>query len=95
MAQRAGLDAAVAREVVLRSSGSSWQLEHLFPRVLAGDHRPGFRTRDLRKDLGHARDLAGRPMPVGDAAAALYDDLPGELDYGAVARRFMDLPDPG
>ena len=95
MAQRAGLDPAVAREVVLRSSGASWQLEHLFPRVLAGDHRPGFRTRDLRKDLGHARDLAGRPMPVGDAAAALYDDLPGELDYGAVARGFMDLPEPG
>lgn len=90
--QRAGLDPAVARDVVLRSTGASWQLEHLFPRVLAGDHRPGFRARDLRKDLGHARDLAAGPLAIGDAAAALFDEVPGELDYGAVARLLMDLP---
>jgi 3-hydroxyisobutyrate dehydrogenase-like beta-hydroxyacid dehydrogenase len=95
MAQRAGLDPALAREVILRSSGASWQLENLFPRVLAGDHRPGFKAKDLRKDLGHARDLAAGPLPVGDAAAALYEDLADEADYGAVARRFMELPDPG
>jgi 3-hydroxyisobutyrate dehydrogenase-like beta-hydroxyacid dehydrogenase len=91
--QRAGLDPALLRRVVMASSGASWQLEHLFPRVLAGDHRPGFRARDLRKDLGHARDLAGAPLAVGDAAAALFDDVPGDLDYGAVARRFLDLPE--
>jgi 3-hydroxyisobutyrate dehydrogenase-like beta-hydroxyacid dehydrogenase len=95
MAQRAGLDPALAREVILRSSGASWQLENLFPRVLDGDHRPGFKAKDLRKDLGHARDLAAGPLPVGDAAAALYEDLADEADYGAVARRFMELPDPG
>jgi 2-hydroxy-3-oxopropionate reductase len=95
MAQRAGLDPALARDVILRSSGASWQLENLFPRVLAGDHRPGFKAKDLRKDLGHARDLADGPLPVGDAAAALFEDLPGDADYGAVARRFMELPDPG
>jgi 3-hydroxyisobutyrate dehydrogenase-like beta-hydroxyacid dehydrogenase len=94
MAQRAGLDPAVARDVILRSSGASWQLENLFPRVLAGDHRPGFKSKDLRKDLGHARDLAGGPLPVGDAAAALYEDLPAEADYGAVARQLMELPGP-
>jgi 3-hydroxyisobutyrate dehydrogenase-like beta-hydroxyacid dehydrogenase len=95
MAQRAGLDPALAREVIQRSSGASWQLENLFPKVMAGDHRPGFKAKDLRKDLGHARDLAAGPLPVGDAAAALFDDLPGEVDYGAVARRFMELPEPG
>ena len=94
VAQRAGLDPALAREVILRSSGASWQLENLFPRVLAGDHRPGFKSKDLRKDLGHARDLAAGPLPVGDAAAALYGDLPGDADYGAVARKLMELPDP-
>jgi 3-hydroxyisobutyrate dehydrogenase-like beta-hydroxyacid dehydrogenase len=95
MAQRAGLDPALAREVIQRSSGASWQLENLFPKVMAGDHRPGFKAKDLRKDLGHARDLAAGPLPVGDAAAALFDDLPGEVDYGAVARRFIELPEPG
>jgi len=90
--QRAGLDPEIARRVVTASSGDSWQLRNLFGRVLAGDHRPGFRARDLRKDLGHARDLAGAPLPLGDVAAALFADVPGELDYGAVARRFLDLP---
>lgn len=92
MGQRAGVDPALLRQVVLASSGASWQLEHLFPRVLGGDHRPGFRVRDLRKDLGHARDLAGRPQPIADVAGALFDDVDGALDYGAVARRFMELP---
>lgn len=91
--QRAGLDPAVAREVVRRSSGASWQLENLFPRVLAGDHRPGFRTRDLRKDLGHVRDLAGAPLPLGDAAATLFAQVDGARDYGAVARLLMELPE--
>jgi 3-hydroxyisobutyrate dehydrogenase-like beta-hydroxyacid dehydrogenase len=94
MGQRAGVDPEVLRRVLLASSGASWQLEHLFPRVLAGDHRPGFRARDLRKDLGHAQDLAGGPLPLGDVAAGLFRAVDGALDYGAVARRFMDLPEP-
>jgi 3-hydroxyisobutyrate dehydrogenase-like beta-hydroxyacid dehydrogenase len=93
MGQRAGVDPALLREVVLRSSGASWQLEHLFPRVLAGDHRPGFRARDLRKDLRHAQDLAGTPLPLGDVAAGLFRGVADDADYGAVARRFMDLPE--
>ncbi|MSO44907.1 MAG: NAD(P)-dependent oxidoreductase [Thermoleophilia bacterium] len=92
--QRAGVSPDVLARAVMASSGDSWQLRNLFPRVLAGDHRPGFRVRDLVKDLGHARMLAGVPLTVGDAAAALFGDLDGSLDYGAVARLLMDLPDP-
>ncbi|HWH14447.1 MAG TPA: NAD(P)-dependent oxidoreductase [Miltoncostaeaceae bacterium] len=91
--QRAGLDPELLRRVVMASSGDSWQLRNLFPRVLAGDHRPGFRTRDLRKDLGHARAVAGGPLPLGDVAAELFAGVPGDQDYGAVARRFLHLPD--
>ncbi len=61
--------------------------------MLAGDHRPGFRTRDLRKDLGHVRDLAGTPLAIGDAAAGLFEHVDDALDYGAVARLLMDLPE--
>ncbi|MEW6583514.1 MAG: NAD(P)-dependent oxidoreductase [Actinomycetota bacterium] len=93
--QRAGVAPEALREVVLASSGSSWQLEHRFAGWLAGDFRPGFRTRDLRKDIGHARDLAGGPLALTDLAAALLDEVPGDLDYGAVARLLMDLPSPG
>ncbi len=93
MGQRAGVDPVVLRRVVMAASGDSWQLRNLFPRVLDGDHRPGFRTRDLRKDLGHASDLAGGPLPFGDIAASLFANVDGTLDYGAVARLFMDLPE--
>jgi 3-hydroxyisobutyrate dehydrogenase len=92
VAEEGGVDPAVAREVIVRATGSSWQLEHLFPRVLRGDHSPGFRARDLRKDLGHARTLAGGPLPLGDVAAELYEGIGDDTDYGAVARRFLDLP---
>jgi len=90
--QRAGVPLETLRNVVLASSGNSWQLENLFPRVLNGDHAPGFRVRDLRKDVGYARELAGDDLPMGDVAAELFDGLPDDLDYGAVARRFLDLP---
>ncbi|MEQ8834858.1 MAG: NAD(P)-dependent oxidoreductase [Miltoncostaeaceae bacterium] len=92
LGQRAGLDPALAREVVMRASGDSWQLRNLFPRVLDGDHRPGFTTANLLKDLGHARDLGPEPPALGDAARELLEHTPGDLDYGAVARLLMELP---
>lgn len=91
--QRAGLDPALAREIVMRSSGDSWQLRNLFTRVLEGDHAPRFTVRDLLKDLGHARDLDDRDPPLMDVAADLLRQVPTELDYGAVARLTMDLPE--
>jgi 3-hydroxyisobutyrate dehydrogenase-like beta-hydroxyacid dehydrogenase len=90
--QRAGLDPALAREAVMHSSGDSWQLRNLFPRVLAGDHAPGFTVRNLLKDLGHAADLDGRTAEVTEAARRLLEKTPPDLDYGALARHLMDLP---
>jgi 3-hydroxyisobutyrate dehydrogenase-like beta-hydroxyacid dehydrogenase len=90
--QRAGLDAATAREVLMRASGDSWQLRNLFPRVLAGDHEPGFTARNLLKDLGHARDLDERDPVFADAARDLLRQVPSELDYGAIAGLLMDPP---
>lgn len=93
--QRAGVDAAALRRVVLSSSGSSWQLENRFEQWLGGDFTPGFRTRDLRKDIGHAQDLAEMPLPLTDVAAGLYESVDGDLDYGAVSAMLMDLPTAG
>lgn len=93
LGQRAGLDPALAREVLMASSGDSWQLRNLFPRVLAGEHEPGFTTRNLLKDVGHARDLAGAPLALGDAARALLERVAPDADYGAVARLLMELPE--
>lgn len=93
MGQRAGVSPEVLARVVMVSSGDSWQLRNLFPRVTAGDHAPGFRARDLTKDLRHARGLAGTPLLIGDPVARLFDDVDGALDYGAVARLFMAPPE--
>ena len=90
--QRAGLDPALAREVIMGASGDSWQLRNLFPRVLAGDHEPGFTTANLLKDLGHARDLDDVPQQFAELARTLLERVPGERDYGAVARLSLDLP---
>ncbi|MGD9695086.1 MAG: NAD(P)-dependent oxidoreductase [Thermoleophilia bacterium] len=92
LGQRAGLDPAVAKAAVEGASGDSWQLRNLFPRVLAGDHAPGFTVRNLLKDVGHARDLDGAPLAFGDVAAGLLRRVDPDLDYGAVARLLMELP---
>lgn len=90
--QRAGLDPATAREVIMRSSGDSWQLRNLFARVLEGDHEPGFTVRNLLKDLGHARDLDDRDPPLADLARDLLRQVDPDRDYGVVARLTMELP---
>lgn len=94
LGQRAGLDPALARRVLMGATADSWQLRNLFPRVLEGDHEPRFTVRNLLKDLGHAEALdAERPLPLGDVAQALFARTPPDLDYGAVARLLMDLPE--
>jgi 3-hydroxyisobutyrate dehydrogenase-like beta-hydroxyacid dehydrogenase len=76
----------------MRSSGDSWQLRNLFPRVLAGDHAPGFTVRNLLKDLGHARDIDEREQRLAGEARALLERTDPDADYGALARHLMDLP---
>lgn len=90
--QRAGLDPALAREAVMRSTGDSWQLRNLFPRVLDGDHAPRFTVRNLLKDLGHAIDLGDMPLDLTTLARDQYAVMPPDADYGVVARLRMDLP---
>ena len=91
--QRAGLDPALAREVLMRSSGDSWQLRNLFPRILEGEHEPGFTVRNLLKDLGHAADLDEEPLPLAALARERLERMPADADYGIVARLTMDLPE--
>jgi 3-hydroxyisobutyrate dehydrogenase-like beta-hydroxyacid dehydrogenase len=90
VAKSAGVDPLLVRDVLMGATAGSWQLANMFPKILAGDHSPGFKAKDLRKDLAHAQDLAGRPLPLGDVAADLYRELEPDLNYGAVARRFLE-----
>ena len=92
--QREGLDPAVLREAVLAATGASWQLQYRIPNALAGNFAAGFTTDNLRKDLGHAADLAPGPTPFLELSRRLYDGVDGSLDFVALAREFMDLPAP-
>lgn len=50
--QRAGVPLETIARAVGASSGGSWWLENMLPGHARGEHEPGFKARDLRKDLG-------------------------------------------
>ncbi len=75
LAERAGLDAALALDVIERSSGQSWIASDRMRRAIAGDLAPRAHTTLLNKDTHLALDMArrlGMATPVGENAAALF-----------------------
>jgi L-threonate 2-dehydrogenase len=75
LAARVGLDPVRTLSVIQASSGQSWIGADRLQRALAGDPEPRAHLALLAKDsalaLAMARDAAA-PVPVGDAAAAVY-----------------------
>jgi 3-hydroxyisobutyrate dehydrogenase len=75
LAERAGLDAGLALDVIERSSGQSWIGSDRMRRAIAGDLAPRAHTTLLNKDTHLALDMARRlgvVTPVGENAAALF-----------------------
>ena len=75
LAERAGLDPALALDVIERSSGQSWIASDRMRRAIAGDLAPRARTTLLNKDTHLALAMAqrlGLATPVGEHAAALF-----------------------
>ncbi len=87
LAQAGGLDPARVVEALGAGAAASWQLANLGPKIVAGDNRPGFFVKLIRKDLRlvteAARDarlaLPGLALMVSmfNSAAALGHDLDG------------------
>jgi 3-hydroxyisobutyrate dehydrogenase-like beta-hydroxyacid dehydrogenase len=87
LAVRGGLDPALALEAIGAGAAASWQLNNLGPKIIAGDYRPGFLIKLLRKDLRLITEAAREtktPLPglslvstLFDAAAAGGHDLDG------------------
>jgi 3-hydroxyisobutyrate dehydrogenase len=86
-AQAGGLDPTRVLEAIGAGAAGSWQLSNLGPKIIAGDFRPGFFIKLIRKDLRlvteAARD-AGLALPglalmtsMFNAAAALGHDPDG------------------
>jgi len=66
LAERSGLDTSAVLQVLRGGAASSWMLEHLGPRMLAGDHSPGFFVDLQLKDLRLVAETARRlslPLP--------------------------------
>ena len=73
-----GLDPATTLSAVGGGAAASWQLQHLGPKIAAGDYTPGFRVDLALKDLRLVLELAsemGVALPTIDRLRGLYDTL--------------------
>lgn len=98
MAVKAGGDAHVIREVVLKSAGANFLLDKwIKDRMLADNYAPGFATNLMQKDLGAALETArnlGVPMMMTGLAFQLYELSEGHGhsrdDYSAVSLIYQE-----
>jgi len=56
VAEKLGMDRKLVVEACGGGAAGSWQLLNLGPKIIAQDHRPGFRAAHLFKDLKFLRD---------------------------------------
>jgi L-threonate 2-dehydrogenase len=97
LAQAAGLDPAVAADVIGASSGASWIVADRVPRALAGDFEPRAAARILAKDIGIAVALARRlgadatfAAAAQAALAAAVAEGDGDADDAVLVRRALE-----
>lgn len=100
LAKRFGMPAETLREIVSASTGNCFSLTNyppvpgLLPNVPSSrDYRNGFASALMLKDLRLAEQAgleAGLPLPLGQAAAALFGMFcragHGDLDYSAIIK---------
>jgi 3-hydroxyisobutyrate dehydrogenase len=101
LARAGGLDAARMIEAIGAGAAGSWQLSNLGPKIIAGDYRPGFFIKLVRKDLrlvAEAAREAGLALPglalmtsMFNSAAALGHDLDGTQAVAAALDRLADV----
>jgi 3-hydroxyisobutyrate dehydrogenase len=96
-----GLDASRVVEAIGAGAAGSWQLSNLGPKIIAGDYRPGFFIKLIRKDLRLVTEAAresGLALPglalmasMFNAAAALGHDLDGTQAVATALDRLADV----
>ena len=78
LARGSGADPRMVLQAIRGGAAGSWMMDSMGPRILTGDHRPGFKSwmllKDLRIALGTA-SLANLPMPGTSLVAQLYTSL--------------------
>ncbi len=77
-AKKSGLDPENVLKSIGSGAASSWTLNNLWPRIIAGDYAPGFYVKHFIKDMGIAIDSAREmqlELPGLALAKSLYDTL--------------------
>lgn len=75
LAKASGVDLKAMLEAVSSGAAGSWMLEHLAPKMVAGDDKPGFFVDYQLKDLHLAHEAAhdsGVPLPGAALAETLF-----------------------
>ena len=78
LAAKAGVAPETLLEAVSGGAARSWTVEHLAPRILRDDFRPGFKVDHQAKDLRHALETARElalPLPGTALAHELFTAL--------------------
>lgn len=78
VAEKLGMDRSLVVEACGGGAAGSWQLVNLGPKIIAQDHRPGFRAQHLLKDLKFLRDALASASthanpPCFELALAAFD----------------------
>lgn len=86
-ARRAGLDPQTMLASISKGAAGSWQMENLMPKMIAGDHAPGFFLKHFIKDMTIARAQDERALPVLAQVCEMYEALAreGKGDLGTQA----------
>ncbi len=100
-ARAGGLDASRVIDAIGAGAAGSWQLSNLGPKIIAGDYRPGFFIKLIRKDLRLVIDAAresGIALPglslmasMFNSASVLGHDLDGTQAVAAALDRLADV----
>lgn len=88
---KCGMDPQRLYDILSTSGGRSAHFNYDFPKVLAGDYRPGFKSSLALKDLGLILDLAaqeGYAAAVAPVVAQLYRNA---VDAGSGEEHFTSL----
>jgi 3-hydroxyisobutyrate dehydrogenase-like beta-hydroxyacid dehydrogenase len=104
-ADKGGLDPSRVLEAIAAGAAGSWQLTNLGPKIVAGDYRPGFFVKLIRKDLRLVTEAAtqnGIALPglrmmtsMFNATAALGHDLDGTQALADALGKLAESKDSG
>ena len=96
-AKKAGLDPVKMLSAISGGAAGSWQIDHMAPRALAGDHDPGFFIKHFIKDMRIIEDVArekGLELPMLHTVLSEYEDMAEKglenLGTQSLIRRYLE-----